>query len=102
MNVIDVIDVLKNIGYPVTYQKFNTPQEPPFICVSEPYTANAFADGKVNTVVQHIQIDLFEKIKSAEIEGKVEQALSSFAWNKEMEFDDAEDIYRVTYEVEVI
>lgn len=102
MTVLDVIDILKDTGYPVAYQMFKTPQDPPFLCVSEPYTDNMFADGGVNAVIQHVQIDLFEKIKSAEVEGKVEAALSSFAWNKEMEFDDAEDIYRVIYEVEVI
>lgn len=102
MTVLDVIDVLKDTGYPVAYQVFRTPQDPPFLCVSEPYTDNMFADGGVNAVIQHVQIDLFEKFKSAEVEGKVEQVLSSFAWQKEMEFDDAEDIYRVIYEVEVI
>ena len=102
MTVLDVIDILKDTGYPVAYQMFKTPQDPPFLCVSEPYTDNMFADGGVNAVIQHVQIDLFEKFKNAEVEGKVEQVLSSFAWQKEMEFDDAEDIYRVIYEVEVI
>lgn len=102
MSVVDVIEVLKNTGYPVAYQMFKTPQEPPFLCVSEPFTNNMFADGKVNAVVQHVQVDLFEKLKSAEVEGKVEQALSVFAWEKQMEYDDAEDVYRVIYEVEVI
>ena len=87
MSVVDVIEVLKNTGYPVAYQMFKTPQKPPFLCVSEPFTNNMFADGKVNAVVQHVQVDLFEKLKSAEIEGKVEQALSSFAWEKQMEYD---------------
>ena len=102
MRITDIVDTLETTGYPVAYQKFDTPQDPPFLCVSEPFTNNFFADGKVQAKTQHVQIDLIERFKSAEVEDNVEKALSAYAWQKEMEYDDAEDVYRVIYEVEVI
>lgn len=102
MTVLDVINALKDTEYPIAYLAFKTPQEPPFICIQEPYTNNAFADGQVNAIVQHIQVDLYTRKKDDEVEDKVENALSSFAWNKEIEYEDGENVYRTIYELEVV
>lgn len=102
MNVLDLIGDLKKTGYPIAYLAFKKPQNPPFICVQEPYTSNSFADGKVSAIIQHVQIDLYTSGKDAEAEDAVQNAISDYAWNKEMEYEDGEDIFRVIYDLEVI
>ena len=50
---------------------------------------------------QEIQIDLYTRFKEPQTEDKVQKALSSFFWEKTEEYDDAERLYRIIYEIEV-
>lgn len=95
--------ILDATGIPVAYQKFSERDAPdlPIIVYAVPYSNNFSADGTVYKKINHVQVDLYTKNKELETEDKVENALSSFYWNKEEEYLDDERCYRIMYEVEV-
>lgn len=99
----DLKALLEETGLPVAYGFFRTEEAPdlPFLVYQEAYSNNFAADNVVYQKIAHIQIDLFTKWKEPQTEGKVENALSSFVWEKAEEYDDAEKVYRITYEIEV-
>lgn len=94
---------LESTGLPVTYRAWpeNTAPSPPFICYMAAYSNNFAADGGVYAKVDHIQIELYTKLKDPEMEDKVEEALSSLFWDKTETYLDTEKLYEILYEIEV-
>ena len=84
MKLSDFYNILKETGIPVAYQAFSEKDAPdlPIMVYTVPYSNNFSADGAVYKRINHIQIDLYTKNKELETEDKVENALSSFYWNK--------------------
>lgn len=75
----------------------------PFICYNEVYTNNFIADGKVYEKIRHIQIELYERHRSADTEGRVEAALDNYElpWQDTIAYLDDEGCYQIIYEIEV-
>lgn len=99
----ELYKILSGSGIPCAYQKFDERDAPdlPLMVYTTPYANNFSADGITYQIINHVQIDLYTKTKDLEAEGKVENALSSFFWNKEEEYLEDERCYRVMYELEV-
>lgn len=93
-------ETLESIGIPVAYHAFKEPQEPPYICFYVPGTQNFKADGRVYYKIEQLVVELYQTDRDLELEGKVESTLSSFAWENNTEYIDAESIYMTTYEME--
>lgn len=95
--------LLKSTGLPVAYYAFPEKQAPPlpFICYLVPFTNNFSADGKVYQKINRIQVELYTKLKSPEIEEQVEEALSSFYWEKTETYLEDEKCFEIIYELEV-
>lgn len=94
--------ILETIGLPVAYHSFQKEAPPlPFICFISPGTSNFAADGVVYTKANHIQVELYTKYRDFELEEKVEEALSSFYWEKESEYLESEKCFQTIYELEV-
>lgn len=95
--------LLESTKLPVAYYAFPENEAPslPFICYLVPFTNNFYADNKVYKVINHIQVELYTKIKNPEIEERVEQALSSFCWEKEEIYLDDEKCFEIIYKLEV-
>lgn len=51
--------------------------------------------------IDHIQVELYTKLKDQEAEDRVENALSSLYWDKTEEYIDSERCYQILYEIEV-
>lgn len=96
-------ELLETTELPVAYYAFPENEAPPlpFICYLVPFTNNFSADGKVYQKINHIQVELYTKFKSPEIEEKVEQALSSFYWEKTETYLEDEKCFEIIYELEV-
>ena len=47
------------------------------------------------------QVELYTCLKAPAEEGKVEAALSGLCWEKSEEYIESEQIYQITYEIEV-
>lgn len=94
---------LKATGLPVVYRAWPEKKAPPmpFICYLAAYSNNFSADGGVYHQADHIQIELYTRFKDPGSEDKVEQALSSFYWEKTETYIDSEKCYQILYEIEV-
>lgn len=97
----DIFKLLKSTGIPVTYNAWKTKKKLPYICYLNAYSNNFAADGNVYYLINHLQIELYTEEKDTEAEEKVEQALSSFFWEKTEEYIDTERCYQIIYEIEV-
>ena len=103
MNLEEVKNILKSTGLPVAYHSFTEEEAPslPFICFISPGTSNFAADGVVYAKANQIQVELYTKYRDFELEEKVEEALSSFYWEKESEYLESEKCFQTIYELEV-
>lgn len=103
MNNEELKALLETTGLKVAYRAFDEKQAPPlpYICFYETDTDNFFADGKVYSQIRVMQIELYTRRKDSEIEDKVENALSSFCWNKTETYIETEKCYQISYELEV-
>ena len=103
MTLEEVSALLKTTGYPVAFQEWPEGAVPPmpYLVYLSPYTNNFAADGTAYFIVNHVQIELYTKLKDPVAEGKVEQALSSLYWEKNTEYLDTEKCYQTIYEIEV-
>lgn len=108
MTLQEFNQMLQSTGLSVAYRSFptgdkNNPEpELPFICYLETNTNNFSADGIVYKKISSIAVELYTKNKDLEVERKVENALSSFYWNKSEEYLDDEECYFTLYELEVV
>lgn len=103
MTLSELNTLLKTTGLPVVYRAWDESTAPPlpYICYLVAYSNNFSADGAVYAPFNHIQIELYTKLKDPETEGKVELALSSFFWEKTETYIDTEKCYQILYEIEV-
>ena len=90
-------------GDPVGFYAWPEKKPPalPYICFLTAYSNNFGADDRVYYPVAHYQIELYTRCKDPEAEGKVEQALSSYFWEKTETYLDTERCFQILYEVEV-
>lgn len=103
MALEDMKTLLDTTGYPVVYYAWPEKKAPalPYICFLTAYSNNFGADDRVYYPVAHYQIELYTRCKNPEAEGKVEQALSSYFWEKTETYLDTERCFQILYEVEV-
>lgn len=103
MALEDMKSLLDTTGYPVAYNAWPEGKAPalPYICFLIAYSNNFAADDVVYYPIGHYQIELYTRYKNPEVEGKVEQALSSYFWEKTETYLDTERCFQILYEVEV-
>lgn len=103
MTLADVIKMLESSGIPFAYRAWPDKGAPPmpFGCYMVAYSNNFVADGIVYYPVNHVQIELYTKLKDPIAEDKVEKALSSLVWEKTEIYIDSEKCYQILYEIEV-
>ena len=103
MALEDMKTLLDTTGYPVVYYARPEKKAPAlhYICFLTAYSNNFGADDRVYYPVAHYQIELYTRCKDPEAEGKVEQALSSYFWEKTETYLDTERCFQIHYEVEV-
>lgn len=96
-------DVLETTGLPVTYYAFPEGEAPPlpYICYLNPDNNNFAADGTVYYSSKKVLVELYTERREQETEEKVEEALSSFFYEKEATYIDSENCYQILYELEV-
>lgn len=103
MTLKELSSQLETTGLPVTYRAWPDKGAPPlpYICYLVSYSNNFGADNRVYRKINHIQVELYTKLKDPKSEDKVEQALSSLYWEKTEEYIDSEKCYQILYEIEV-
>ena len=103
MTLEEVKSMLETTGFPVAFKEWKEGTVPtmPYMVYLVPYTNNFAADGVAYFTANHVQIELYTKLKDPVAEGKVEAALSSLYWEKDTVYLDTEKCYQTTYEIEV-
>lgn len=104
MDLKDLYDNLKTV-FPTAYLDFPEEEkpEPPYICYYDTGTDNFVADNKVYHIVLAVNVELFTKQKDEAAEAAVEAVLDALdlPWEKTPEFLEDENIFLVTYTMEV-
>lgn len=105
MTIAELGQILQTTGLQVAYLAFDASEAPamPFIVYQETGSNNFGADNIVWFSGTRIQIDLLCVRKSRSTEELLETALTNngIFWERVVVFDDNEDYYRSTYEVEI-
>ena len=106
MTYQEIAEMVESIGLPFAYYQFdqNTAQPPPFICFYYPASNDVYADASNYQRITELTIELYTDNKDFEHEKAVEDALaaSSLTYRKLESYIDEEQMYMVTYEMEVI
>ena len=108
MTTEELYTLLKSIdGFSkkVAYRAFPKGAAPklPYICFMATQTNNFDADNKVYAVIQNYDIELYTQKKDTTTEALVEKTLNdnNIVWEKYEDYLDDEEMYMITYEVEV-
>lgn len=109
MTIVELVQILKSTGYPVTYSHFtptptNPIPDPPYIIYLEDASSNFHADNKVYKHVKNIDVELYTAKKNLEIESKLETLLEE----NEIPFEtyeawiESENLFQKIYELRLI
>ena len=98
-----LVSMIAEMGIPSAYDHFAEGEspEPPFLCYLITRSHNFFADSRVYQKVDRLSVELYSDRKDLKLEARVEEALSSFCWEKSEVFIDSEKPYQIIYEIEV-
>ena len=106
MTYKEVADMVATIGLPYAYYEFkdNTDREPPFVCFFFPESDDFFADNQNYVFKRTLYIELYTDDKDFEKEALVEGVLASnnLTYRKVEQYIEAERMWQITYEMEVI
>ena len=102
----NVYTIIQSIGLPCAYYQFpdDTPQAPPFICWFFSVNTDVMADNENYVDKEVLNIELYTESRDFEQEQAVEAVLKAggFTYAKEANRIDAEKIWQISYESEVI
>lgn len=103
MTLEELSNRLVSTGLPTTYRAWpeNAAPSLPWICYLVSYSNNFAADGQVYFPINHIQIELYTKLKDPEAESKVETALHTLFWEKTETYLESQKCFKILYEIEV-
>ncbi len=103
MDEASLFTILKTTGLPVAYHHFVAPPPPPYLVYLFTASNNFGADNKVYSKAEGYQVELYTIKKDPASEQLVESALevAEIYYDKSELFIDSENLYKVTYEIEV-
>lgn len=109
MIITELVEILKQTGYPVFYSHFNVTDEnpapdPPFMTYIYTYSSHMYADNKVYKKIDNFQIELYTKYKDLQAERKLEDLfdLNEITYSSSEIFIETENIFQKIYEVRLI
>ena len=106
MTYKEIKTMVGSIGYPMAYYQFpeGTGQAPPFICFFFPNNSDMVADDSNYQTIAHLAIELYTDAKDFDAEEAVEAVLAShgMVWTRSETSIDAERMYEVVYEMDVV
>lgn len=104
MSLDDLYDQLKTV-YTTAYLEFPESEvpAPPYLCYYDTGSTNFVAENKVYHVILDVTVELYTREKDPSAEAAVEAIfdLNDIPWQKTSEFLEDENIFCVTYTMEV-
>lgn len=103
MRIEQLKNILKAVGLPLAYRVFKTPQTGDFITFVEEKSNNFAADGIAYGSFSEFSVRLCTRQKNPQAELALEAALTAAGiyFEKLEDYIDSENIYQITYEIEV-
>lgn len=103
MTVGELGTLLEATGIPTAFGDLEPGTATPAIVYSSPGTDNFMADDTVWLVINKVTIQLYTQYRSFDKEALVENVLSKLGgWNKYVQKINDENVYEITYELEVL
>lgn len=97
----ELLKKIKKLNIPFAYRFFKEKTKLPYLCYLFAGTNNFIADGSVYLKIDRIRLELYTREKDILLEEKLEEELSSYAWQKEENYITDENCYQIIYEIEV-
>lgn len=104
MTLPELAQALESLGYPVAYSHFATAQTPPFICYLVTDGDTFSTDNKPIHESTNVDIELYVKYKSIEIENQIKNLLTEkeLPWIYNELFIDTEGVFQCTFSIKLI
>lgn len=104
MTYMDLIQAMKDLGFPCAYHHFVTPPELPYTVVLYGYSSDVIADNRNYTDVGNYQLELYHNIKHPPSEMLIENKLKELRlpYRKIETFIESEKLYQVIYQIRLI
>lgn len=106
MTYEEIASMIESIGLPFAYYQFSedTAEAPPFIVFFYSQTDDQYADNTNYQRIEVLNIELYTSEKDFEHEARVEKLLKDhgLSYYREENYIDAEKMYQIAYETEVI
>jgi hypothetical protein len=106
--MVELLNLLKTLGLPVTYHHFKTsttnpPPTPPYIIYLYSYSDNFGADNKVYDKGDNYQVELYSIKKDLAREKLIEDLFDNndIFYEKTETYIDSEGLYQVLYEIQM-
>lgn len=104
MTYLDLIQEMRDLGFPCTYHHFNTPPATPYTVVLYAYSADVQADNHNYTEVGNYQLELYHTIKHPPSEKLIENRLRELRlpYQKTETYIESEGLYQIIYQVRLL
>lgn|SRR5690606_37903453 len=104
MTQAELLQALKETGYPVAYGSFRSAVSPPFITYQFAYSSDVMADNINYVEVSNFQIELYTAKKDLAVEKLVQDKLKELGlpYSKVETWLEEERLYQVIYEIQLI
>lgn len=101
MNLTELDDALKTLGYPVAYSHFASSKTPPFICYLVTDSDTFTADNKPIHESINVDIELYAKNKSITIENQIKNLLTEneLSWSYVETFIETEGVFQCVFSI---
>lgn len=99
--MVELLNLLKSTGLPVSYHHFDTRPTLPYIVYLSTNPNNFGADDTVYISSDEFNIELYTKKKDLTSEAKVETALNNAGiyWDKEEIYIESQGVFQITYSI---
>lgn len=103
MTYQELEQLLAPLEIPFTFHHWENPPAMPYGVYFDDYTDNFEADDIAYAVIRHFNIELYERQRDPDLEGRLEKILTAadLYWDKDATYIDSERFYQVAYEIEV-
>lgn len=99
----DIAKLVKSLGYDWTFYQFPNDKAPelPYVVYYYPDRSDFMADNSNYRHIETLRIELYTEARDFEAEDRLE-ALLPFPYSKDVEYINAEKMYQISYETEVL
>ncbi|MFG3613094.1 hypothetical protein [Rummeliibacillus stabekisii] len=104
MTLVELVSLLKTLGYPLAYSHFSKPQPLPFLVYLNPSDNTVGADNKVLHKTRNINVEVYTDEKDLTLEAKIEKLFDEneiYYDNPDEIFIQSENVYKRTYYITI-